>query len=1152
MDQESFQRLETVINVASSAGATSADERYLNELRSASNRWSIGLELFMAGGTTVVKFFGLSLVRDYLAGSRDEIPVGNRLQIRQVMLNWLASTCSVEASQSQTQPSAIPVYVQNNIATVLVRSLKLDFPSEWPTAFVDILSLSKMGMLGFAVAVRVLIDLDVEVIVYDERRTSEEVTHNSLIKDTMREQNILKDIVEFLCQSTRQLMQSQNSKDGKLTRRCLHALSTMIGWIDVGLIANKDTLGLLYDCLRVPSLAAAACSCFFELVKKGMDPVSKVMMVCSIELLPRLQQIPIPFSNDDDGSDGDGEDDWECTYAEVLATVIDLLFQEVLSCWYLFEEHVLRIVPPPPAKIGSPSSSRLPSGFSIGGSGSSSSSASNSAVDANALTSVGPIAGSMLHQCVPLLLTLLAHPDDSVYSAVIPSLSKLMALYKQQSAYERSLKDYATSVPSCFMASAYVISKPDLLMGIFKAMQHDSDFRFDLNDEDDCEVIETKKQVRKLFVNYCRVAPDMCLQLITTVLLQQPQPLSKAPFPALEATCKLVHAFGEGIVPQQQKQYVCEGTFPQLLQALHDTDISSHPHPQVILTYFELCARYVKQSTEASLCRVVTNVLSRGLRHPTDAQVRSRSAYLFLKMVEGLETKAATLVPVVGSLGDLILSDGLGDKQMTVLTDSAELHLLEAIALITSSSQMMLPNTFAYLPHSAVAVDANTLGLQQQLLSDMVNLLVKQIQSILVHPEVGRYEAEFSAVITHKISSVASLSKGYSFKNHTHAISLFLHACEHGVIPCIEVFGKFSNVRGRLVVFIHRMVQCIGKNVLLVLVVHSVKCIFSYAESIREVEMAVQMLNQLMIEFTADAVPLMEQMLPVVMIKFGTLFDENNSAVATCLTVNASVGGDPKIAIPAHLESERTTLVKLYLMFLQHLCMFDCSVAFYSGANIQYLDSVFGVMLQVLQNDGRVQIQSIGGNETVSVSAAAACKPMSPVVMLGLRKNVVNMLTGLSKTWLGDNAAVSPPENVINVFKSMLFNQFLPMLLSACFRRNPTLVCAGGALIPTADAQGLSLVAEIGGLLWTVVTLTGASATTQAMEFISYLQTSLLPGLGWTVYPSVCAELIDQLSNCIPALPTGPGDVAAVPCTVGVYKENFKKSIKALVAAAKS
>ena len=80
----------------------------------------------------------------------------------------------------------------------------------------------------------------------------------------------------------------------------------------------------------------------------------------------------------------------------------------------------------------------------------------------------------------------------------------------------------------------------------------------------------------------------MCLQLITSVLIQQPQPLNTAAYAPLEATCRLVHAFGEGVNPAQYNQFISEGTFPQLLHALHETNISSHKHAQVVLSYFEV------------------------------------------------------------------------------------------------------------------------------------------------------------------------------------------------------------------------------------------------------------------------------------------------------------------------------------------------------------------------------------------------------------------------------------------------------------------------------------------------------------------------------------------------------------------------------------
>ena len=92
-----------------------------------------------------------------------------------------------------------------------------------------------------------------------------------------------------------------------------------------------------------------------------------------------------------------------------------------------------------------------------------------------------------------------------------------------------------------------------------------------------------------------------------------------------------------------------EGLFPQLLQALHDSDIGGHSHPQVRLNYFELSARYARQSTVESIGRVAHVLIGAHGMRCADAQVRCRAAYFFLKVVECAGDSASKLLPIVGS-----------------------------------------------------------------------------------------------------------------------------------------------------------------------------------------------------------------------------------------------------------------------------------------------------------------------------------------------------------------------------------------------------------------------------------------------------------------------------------------------------------------------
>ena len=174
------------------------------------------------------------------------------------------------------------------------------------------------------------------------------------------------------------------------------------------------------------------------------------------------------------------------------------------------------------------------------------------------------------------------------------------------------------------------------------------------------------------------------------------------------------------------------------------------------------------------------------------------------------------------------------------------------------------------------------------------------------------YIDEFSNVIAHKIASIGSLSKGYTVKTHPFAVGVFSRACEYGVVPCIETFGRFENVRSRVVVLIHRLVKCLGEDILTVLVTPSIRCLLAYADNSRDTDMAVQVLNQLMIEFTSKTAPMIEVLLPVVMEKCAGLLKELDDVVPgqnqnqnQIQNPNQNPNYSQQAMAPAHIASEK-------------------------------------------------------------------------------------------------------------------------------------------------------------------------------------------------------------------------------------------------------
>jgi hypothetical protein len=194
----------------------------------------------------------------------------------------------------------------------------------------------------------------------------------------------------------------------------------------------------------------------------------------------------------------------------------------------------------------------------------------------------------------------------------------------------------------------------------------------------------------------------------------------------------LVYAFWE--CGTQHSAFVTSGTFPSIIASLHATDVASHNHPQVLLAYYEvrhrpylhrfivssrhhhactysdprqstwpsifsttkicfsvppnsqIANRHIKHSDKATVKLVVSKMVGAGGLRNGDAQVRVRSAYLILKIVEQMGGSSAFLLEVVGSFG------GKCKEQQT----SSGLHrppsspLLHSFLLLCSLSSLII------------------------------------------------------------------------------------------------------------------------------------------------------------------------------------------------------------------------------------------------------------------------------------------------------------------------------------------------------------------------------------------------------------------------------------------------------------------------------
>ncbi|CAN0054713.1 unnamed protein product, partial [Phaeothamnion confervicola] len=211
---------------------------------------------------------------------------------------------------------------------------------------------------------------------------------------------------------------------------------------------------------------------------------------------------------------------------------------------------------------------------------------------------------------------------------------------------------------------------PQLLAVLYRRMRYPLDFSFDASDEDEGEEEMLRSQLRKAYVNIGRACPEATLQFLCAALQALPAPPGQLPWPDAEAALRLIHHYSEACAGATGgARLLKEGAFPQVVLALHGSDIASHPHPQVLMLYYELTVRYSKilrSSTRLAALAPVMDALCgpRGLLHP-NRQLRTRCCYFLTKLTRQLGTEMRdyvdTAVPGIQALLAAHADFGLGE-----------------------------------------------------------------------------------------------------------------------------------------------------------------------------------------------------------------------------------------------------------------------------------------------------------------------------------------------------------------------------------------------------------------------------------------------------------------------------------------------------------
>jgi hypothetical protein len=219
--------------------------------------------------------------------------------------------------------------------------VEVDYPERWAHFFPRLLASLPRGEASIDLFLRILGTLHEEVFSGESTsRSPGRLQVANRIKDAMREYAIGPIVESWYAILVRT---AQTGEHVALCRQALQVARLYVPWIDIGLVANTSFLPLLLQFARHAELHDGACGVLVELVVKGMEPNTKLAHLAMLDLAPMLAELVerargggAAASADGGGAaaavggGGGGEGD-EISLA--LATLICALAVELLECW---------------------------------------------------------------------------------------------------------------------------------------------------------------------------------------------------------------------------------------------------------------------------------------------------------------------------------------------------------------------------------------------------------------------------------------------------------------------------------------------------------------------------------------------------------------------------------------------------------------------------------------------------------------------------------------------------------------------------------------------------------------------------------------------------------------------------------------------------
>ncbi|KAF2997396.1 pre-tRNA nuclear export protein [Curvularia kusanoi] len=827
---------------------------YLNQLRAEGTAWQAALALFTRDPRTsdIIRHTSLDLVNNAVQEHRlDEQSLA---YIKDTLMSHIRQSYAAGSGSADTN------HIQNKLMQTMTYLFVALYPSSWQSFFDDFRALAgDQAAIGSANSATTFLYLRVLGQVHDEiadqlvSRPEEEKKRNTDLKDLIRHRDAQKIAVSW-----QEILGKWREIDLGLVEMCLRTIGRWVSWTDINLIVNQSMIGTFLEMagqqgINDPESPAgrvrdAAIDTFSEIVGKKMSPADKIELILFLNLSDIVGQLlgsPALAEYNSPNYDNDLAETVAKLVNNIVFDVVKILESETTS-----EETRQR-------------------------------------------------ADDLIRVFTPYLLRFFADQYDEVCSTVIPALTDLLT-------FLRKLQKKTGAVPA-----QYAAVLPPVLDAIIAKMKYDETASWGEEDEqtDEAEFQDLRRRLHVLQQTVTAIDEPYYIETLSRVvngtfgrLSQGDQSLN---WRDLELALYEMYLFGElavrnsGLYAKREPSSVAAQQLVGMMHSMIDSGLANYSHPAVQLQYMEICVRYYQffEQNPQLIPKVLENFVS--LTHSNHVKVRSRSWYLFQRLVKHLRAQLGNVsYNIIQAVGDLLtikaevpdtseddMSSDEDDQSADALFNS-QLFLFEAIGCIASANTVSTENKQLY---------ARTI--MAPLFADMEQTLPK-----------ARNGDEQAILQTHHIiMALGTLARGYSdwvptANNSTAPLSEvaqeFTKASE-AILVALQSLNTSGSIRHAARFAFSRLISVLGARLLQQLP-SWIEGLLSLSSSMDEISTFLKVLAQVIFTFKSEIASILDTVMTPVL-----------QRIFTALAVTPS-GTDDEIQL-AELRREYLNFVTVVL-----------------------------------------------------------------------------------------------------------------------------------------------------------------------------------------------------------------------------------------------